>query len=108
MSSLIKAAAILVIAAMAQGCATGFPNGLIHTGVKLPVCHSDPDGKVKDFNVGVSECYKVLSLWAWGDASIDTAMKNGQAGQIKRVQRVEYEANDWFGCGTFKTIVYGE
>ena len=40
---------------------------------------------------------------AVGDASVDTAKKNGVAGPISRVQRIEYHAVDIMGCGTFTT-----
>lgn len=94
-------------AAFLCGCGTGFPNGLLYTEVTLPVSASD-DPTIQDYNVGKASCTKWFGLVAVGDASVDTAKKNGVAGPISRVQRIEYHAVDIMGCGTFTTIVYGE
>ena len=90
------------------GCATGFPNGLIYTNVTLPVTASPDYSQIKATNKGISSCTKWFGLWATGDASIEAAVKNGQAGPIKKVQRIEYHAHDVLGCGRYETIVYGE
>ncbi len=104
-SSLLSAVALALVL---QGCATGFPNGLIYTEVTLPVSSASDFTQIKDTNKGISYCTKWFGLWASGDASIETAAKNGQAGPIKKIQRVEYHAHDILGCGRFETIVYGE
>ena len=91
-----------------NGCATGFPNGLIYTHVNLPVTASQDYSQIKDTKVGIASCEKVLGLFAWGNASIAEAVKNCPAGPIMKIQRVEYHAWDLLGCGTYETIVYGE
>lgn len=105
--SLVLAAAIAGVGLLTVGCGTGFPNGLVYTEVTLPVSASS-DPTIQDYNVGKATCTKILGLVAVGDASIDTARKNGTAGPISRIQRVEYYAFDVLGCGKFTTIVYGE
>lgn len=95
------------IAVTFAGCGTGFPTGLLYTEVTLPVCATD-DPSIQDYNVGKATCTKWFGIIATGDASIGTAKKNGMAGPISRVQRIEYHAIDICGCGTYTTIVYGE
>lgn len=97
----------ILVSVFLTGCGTGFPNGLLYTEVTLPVSASD-DPTIQDYNVGKASCTKWFGLVAVGDASVDTAKKNGVAGPISRVQRIEYHAVDIMGCGTFTTIVYGE
>lgn len=95
------------ITIMLSGCGTGFPTGLVYTEVTLPVC-ATADSSVQDYNVGKASCTKWFGVIAIGDASIGTAKKNGTAGPISRIQRVEYHAIDICGCGKYTTIVYGE
>lgn len=89
------------------GCGTGFPTGLVYTEVMLPVC-ATADPSIQDYNVGKASCSKWFGIVAIGDASIGAAKKNGAAGPISRVQRIEYHAIDICGCGKYTTIVYGE
>ena len=95
------------IAFLLTGCGTGFPTGVLYTEVTLPVC-ATADPSIQDYNVGKAFCTKWFGIIAIGDASIGAAKKNGTAGPISRVQRVEYHAIDICGCGKYTTIVYGE
>lgn len=95
------------ISIVLTGCGTGFPTGLIYTDVTLPV-YSTSDPTIQDYNVGKASCTKWFGIIAVGDASIGTALQNGTAGPISKVQRIEYHALDICGCGIFTTIVYGE
>ena len=104
---LFYALSVCSAAILLTGCGTGFPNGLLYTKVTLPISSTD-DPTVQDYNVGKAHCTKWFGLIAVGDASIGTAKKNGTAGPISRVQRIEYQAVDILGCGRFTTIVYGE
>ena len=106
-SLLLYAFAVGVTTIMLTGCGTGFPTGLVYTDVTLPVCATS-DPSVQDYNVGKATCTKWFGVIAIGDASIGAAKKNGTAGPISRVQRVEYHALDVCGCGRYTTIVYGE
>lgn len=108
MKKCLSLLAALTVSIIFQGCATGFPNGLVYTEVTLPIMATPDSDQIKDSNVGISYCTKWFGLWASGDASVETAMNNGQAGPIKKVQRIEYHAYDILGCGKFETIVYGE
>ncbi len=105
---LFSVTVVTVVLLLTTGCATGFPNGLIYTKVTLPVTASPDYSQTKATNKGISSCTKWFGLWATGDASIEAAAKNGQAGPIKKIQRIEYHAHDVLGCGKFETIVYGE
>ena len=105
---LFSITAITIGLLFVTGCATGFPNGLIYTHVTLPVTASPDYSQIKATKKGTASCKKFLGLVAWGDASVENASKNCDAGPIKKIQRVEYESIDCLGCGTFYTYVYGE
>ena len=95
--------ALAVAMAFLVGCATVNPIGLAYTEVKLP-CKATC--AAKDFKVGTSECVSVLGLVAIGDASIETAMKNGG---ITKIHHVDWDAKNILGIyGMYKTTVYGE
>jgi len=50
--------------------------------------------------------HSVLALVAWGDATIDDAMR---AGNISKVATVDYEVQNPLGIyGTYCTVVTGE
>ena len=104
---LVIALGAILVSVFLTGCGTGFPNGLLYTEVTLPVSASD-DPTIQDYNIGRASCTKWFGLVAVGDASVDAAKRNGIAGPISRVQRIEYHAVDIMGCGKFTTIVYGE
>ena len=80
------------------------PTGVLYTSVKLPVAAS---GKQAGYTrVGVAKCHTILGLVARGDASIDTAAKNGG---IKVIHHVDFSARNILGiAGEYTTTVYGE
>jgi len=86
-------------------CATPFPIGSIYTELKLPVAATNSfSGKAE--KVGSAECTSVLALVTTGDASIETAMKNGG---IKKIHHVDWEVQNILGViGKYKVVVYGE
>jgi TRL (tRNA-associated locus)-like protein len=76
--------------------------GLITLEEKGPVAMGTAAGSSK---VGRAEAWGIL-VFATGDASIRTAMRNGG---ITRVHHVDHETTSWFGVySTYTTIVYGE
>ncbi len=86
------------------GCATLYPSGLIYTNIKLPVTVTANNGTAT--KVGTSQCTSILSAVAIGDASIETAKKNGG---ITKVYHVDYDVKNILGIiGTYKVTVYGE
>jgi len=46
-----------------------------------------------------------LALFAWGDASIESAKRDGN---ITEVTTIDHESFHLIGFGAFCTIVYGE
>jgi hypothetical protein len=75
--------------------------GLIYMNVKGPL---QPAGCTATSKVGKS-CAKVfLVLFAWGDASIESAKRD--AG-ITEVTTIDHESFNFVGFGSFCTIVYG-
>ena len=86
------------------GCATLFPAGSIYTNIKLPVTATANSGTAT--KIGTSQCTSILGAVAIGDASIETAKKNGD---ITKVYHVDYDVKNILGIiGTYKTTVYGE
>ena len=47
---------------------------------------------------------EVLLLFAWGDASIETAKRNGG---ITEVTTIDHKSSNLIGFGSFCTVVYG-
>ncbi len=86
-------------------CATSFPVGTLYTELKLPVTATSAySGKSE--KVGTAECTSVLTLVTTGDASIETAMKNGG---IRKIHHVDWEVQNILGViGKYKVVVYGE
>ena len=94
---------LLAFVPMFMGCATAYPVGSLYTEVKLPVA-VESDGKA--LKTGTAECMSILGLLATGDASLNTAMKNGN---ITKVSHVDWEARNILGIiGNYKLTVYGE
>lgn len=96
---------MLVCVVALSGCSSA-PTpmaGLIWTNVKAPLTATNSD--IKPTLVGRSEATTILGLIATGDASIDTAAKNGG---ITRIHHVDYEKSSLFGIvTTYTTVVYG-
>lgn len=103
-SKVVKFAVLAAAAVVLGGCATAIPQGAFFTDVKLPVASGE--GEVLYTKTGVAEARSYLGLVAFGNASIEQAIKNGG---IKKVKYVDYYANNILGIvGTYKTTVYGE
>jgi TRL (tRNA-associated locus)-like protein len=94
----------LLVPVLLTGCLTvATPAvGFIYTDVKWP---HDATSNAASPKVGTGEACSVLSLVAWGDASIESAAK--KAG-ITKIHHVDYHSKHYvvFGCITVK--VYGE
>ncbi|MCP4115538.1 MAG: TRL-like protein family [Desulfobacteraceae bacterium] len=87
-----------------MGCATPYPVGSFYTGLKLPVAVTANKGIAP--KVGTAECTSILSIIATGDASIETAKKNGG---ITKVHHVDWDVENILGIiGRYKVTVYGE
>ncbi len=75
--------------------------GLIYMNVKGPL---GPAGGTETPKKGQA-CARVLfHLFAWGDASIETAKRNGG---ITEVTTLDHESFNLIGFGSFCTNVYG-
>jgi hypothetical protein len=96
--------AFVALCFIITGCATSMPMGEFYTELKLPIAATGE--AAKNNKVGVAECTSILGLVATGDASIDTAMKNGG---ITKVSHIDWQAKNILGIiGTYKVIVYGQ
>jgi hypothetical protein len=94
---------ISLFALVVTGCASYYPLGGVYTGCKAGIAVGDSTSYSK---VGTAESVSVLGLVAVGDASIQTAAKNGN---ITKIKYVDYEVSNVLGIyGTYKTIVYGD
>ena len=104
MRKTLRMMAVLTLLAFTVGCAATMPVGSIYTDVKLPVVATANGGQSS--KTGTSTCTSVLTLFAWGDASIEAAKKNGN---ITKVYHVDWDASNILGIiGTYKVTVYGE
>lgn len=101
---LLKSAALAAVIASAGGCASAIPQGAIFTDVNLPVASAE--GEVLYTKTGTAEAKSYFGLVAFGNASVEQAVKNGG---IKKIKYVDYHANNILGIiGTYKTTVYGD
>ena len=99
--TLLTVCSLVVIAA---GCASTYPVGTLYTELKMPVSATANTGNWS--KKGTAECVSYLSLFTQGDASIETAKKNGG---ITKVHHVDWEVKNVLGIiGNYKVIVYGE
>jgi hypothetical protein len=76
--------------------------GLIYMNVKGPL---GPAGGESTSRKGKSCARVVLALFAWGDASIESAKRDGG---IRTVTTIDHESFNLIGFGSFCTVVYGE
>ncbi len=87
----------------ATGCATYLPLGVVYTEVDLPVAATANQRGPKK---GTSTCKSVLTLLAFGDASIEAAAKNGG---ITNITHVDWSAENILGIyGVYTVTVYGD
>lgn len=100
---------VFALTAFLMGCAAGVSpligsSGAIYTDVSGPVAATG--GAAPFAKMGTSFTTTYLWLVSTGDASIQTAMKNGN---ITRIHHVDYRVKSILGVYTkAQTIVYGE
>ncbi len=99
-----KILGVLVFAALFTGCATQTPVGFIITDNTLPM--QVGDNSVKSAKVGTATSKSYVGMIAVGDASIQTACKNGG---ITKISHVDWKVKSILGfIGEYTTTVYGE
>jgi uncharacterized protein YcfL len=100
-----KLCAVLMLAGFVLGgCASYQPMGVIYTKVDAGIAAGE--GPVGYSKVGKAEASSVLGLVATGDASIQTAVKNGN---IKTIKYVDYHVENILGViAKYTTTVYGD
>jgi hypothetical protein len=101
--SIVRVSCVLAVGLLA-GCATPLPTGICYTNVKLPVAATG--AATTHTKTGVAKCHTLFGLIARGDASIDTAAKNGN---IKTIDHVDFSVRNVLGiAGEYTTTVYGD
>jgi len=106
---------VVVLTIFLSGCASNLfpggptPAGILITNVKSPAQHLTvaTDKDAKSMKTGEASASAFLGLFAFGDSSVDAAMKNGG---ISRVHHVDHKVN-LILWGLFlqdTTIVYGD
>ncbi|HPC20784.1 MAG TPA: TRL-like family protein [Kiritimatiellia bacterium] len=94
---------VLACVCLLTGCATPYPMGSLYTDLTLPQVATSNPGPAK--KVGTATANSYFSLIATGDASIDTAARNGG---ITQIHSVDWKANSILGIvGTYTTTVRG-
>lgn len=77
--------------------------GIIHTDVKSPGLATSSGSYSK---VGTASCSSIIGLFATGDASIETAAKNGG---ITKIHHIDVHSKNILGIiATYTVYVYGE
>lgn len=107
MSKRSSAAIIVLLALWLGACVSPMHHGtgLLAYKVRGPVSVS-PETASETLKVGQASTYTLLALLAYGDSSIDAAMK---AGGIRKVHHVDFEAKSTLGIFmVYTTLVYGE
>lgn len=100
-----KLIASCAMAVLLSGCATALSpvSGVLYTNVKAPFAATSAPEQPQ--RVGRSSVRSVLGLIATGDASIQTAARNGG---IREIHFVDYESQNFFGVlSEFTVVVYG-
>ena len=105
MKKVIAGIAVLSVCSMLfSGCATSFPQGVFFTQLRLPLAATS--NGTRSPKVGTAECVSYLGLITTGDASIQTAKRNGG---LTKIHHVDWEVENILGIiGKYKLIVYGE
>jgi hypothetical protein len=100
-----KVIALLAATALLGGCAySANPvTGIIYSNVKAPFAVTAAPEQPQ--RVGRASVRSVLGIIATGDASIQTAARNGG---IREIHFVDYETQNFFGVlAEFTVVVYG-
>jgi tellurite resistance protein len=103
---LVIVMASLLILSFMTGCAAyavAPVTGVLYSDVKSGMAATSADNSSK---VGTATAQSILGLVAVGDASIETAMKNGN---ITKVHHIDYYSKSILGIyATYTIQVYGE
>ncbi len=100
----MKLACVVFASLLLAGCATQVPFGALMIENTLPM--QVGDDAVTSAKVGTATSKSYLALVATGDASIETACKNGG---ITKISHVDWEVKNILGLiGEYTTTVYGE
>lgn len=96
---------LLAAFSLLGGCATAMSpvTGIIYSNVTAPMtATAAPDQPQR---VGRASVRSILGIIATGDASINTAARNGG---IREIHYVDYESQNFFGIlAEFTVVVYG-
>ena len=95
---------LAAMAALVVGCATPFPQGMGYMKVKFPIAATSNGAAAQ--KVGIARCTSYCGVYAVGDVSLKTAMKNGG---ITKIHYVDWEVDSLAGIiGKYTIYVYGE
>jgi len=104
----VLAASIAVLLLFCFGCYSAPimpPNGFLYTNIDAPVSPAVAGRPIGD-RKGEAISKAVLGLFAWGDASVAAAVREGG---ISEPRHIDYEYFNIFGIyQSFTTIVYGD
>ena len=98
-------ALVLFLAAFLSGCAYAVSpvTGTLYKNVQGPVVAT---GAPNSSQVGTASCYSLFGLIGVGDASIQSAARNGS---ITKIHHVDFESTSFLGVyARFTVKVYGE
>lgn len=96
---------LLLAAMMLGGCAVASApvNGFVYSNVKAPLTATPAPDKPQ--RVGRASARSILGVVASGDASIQTAARNGG---ISEIHHVDVQSSNFFGVlAEYTVVVYG-
>jgi hypothetical protein len=101
----MKRITVLLLATLLGGCAVAQApvNGFVYSNVQAPLtATTSPDEPQR---VGRASARSILGVVASGDASIQTAARNGG---ITEIHHVDYQSANFFGVlAEYTVVVYG-
>jgi hypothetical protein len=101
----MKRMTVLLLAVLLGGCAVASSpvTGVMYANVKAPLTATTSTEEPQ--RVGRASARSILGIVASGDASIQTAARNGG---ITEIHHVDYEASNFFGVlAEYTVVVYG-
>ncbi|MBT4268835.1 MAG: TRL-like protein family [Deltaproteobacteria bacterium] len=98
---------LFVLATLLIGCSATSPvPGALYTNVVSPSGDKVATDAASSEKIGEASCMSVLYLVAWGECSINEAMKNGGINKVHHVDQRSF--NVYFFYSRYTTMVYGE
>ena len=96
---------LTAVVLLGAGCAAMYPpGGSVYATLNMPLVATSNQAPMP-MKIGTATCKSFFGVYAAGDVSLQTAMKNGN---ITKVHHVDWQVKNIIGVATYKLTVYGE